>query len=448
MVNDQKGSRDPKSIKYTGYPLDRFMLRAGVAVLICFGVVLEAGRAGNWPGWRGPTGLGYTDENDLVLTWDAKSGQNILWKTLLHGGSKKNPEFSSPGWSSPIVWGDRVFLTTSVWAAELTEKERRATIAAQHVLCFQVTDGKLLWDTLVPSGKCLVNNFYHGYTVPTPVTDGEYVFALFGSGIIAALDFDGKIIWQEELPRLRDVDGGLCSSPILYDDTVIIPSIADAGLRALNKATGKVKWQQQSRDRNTMSTPALIRIKGSMQLIHYAGGIQALDPGTGELIWFCRGVTSGQSSPMFASGLLYTDAGRGGQFANVVDATGTADVSKTHVKWKAKASTAAGSSAIVIGDYIYRSCDPGLIRCRELATGEIIYEERTAKICPGASPIACPDGRIYFASPSRSYVIKAGSKFELLASNDLDDGHYTTPAVSAGRLFIKGKSYLWCIGKK
>jgi outer membrane protein assembly factor BamB len=430
-----------------------YALRAGMMTLAltgCFLVIPTLTRAGDWPGWRGPTGLGYTDEKDLPLVWDGKTGKNILWKTLVHGGRKANPEFSSPGWSSPIVWHDRIFLTTSVWPAELkTDKERRQVIPAQHVLCFQTSDGKQLWDTVVPSGKCLVDNFYHGYTVPTPVTDGKHVFALFGSGVLAALDFDGGITWREELPRLKDIDGGVCSSPILYEDTVIIVGIDNTGLRALEKETGKVRWEQKTRDRNRMPTPALIRVGDKTQLIHYAGGIQALDPTTGDLLWFCRGVTSAQSSPVFGNGLLYTDAGRGGDSCNAVDATGKGDVSKTNVKWKAKTKTAAASSAVVVGEHVYRSSDPGMITCRELATGALVYEERTPKLSPSASPIACADGRIYFASSEKSYVIKAGPKFELLATNDLGDGpDYTTPAVSDGRLFIKGKSYLWCIGMK
>jgi outer membrane protein assembly factor BamB len=424
----------------------RRVVLTAVAALVL--VAANMTQAGNWPGWRGPTGLGYTSEKDLPLTWNGKTGENVLWKTLLHGGRKSNPEFSSPGWSSPIVWHDRVFLTTSVWPGGLTEKERRQSIPAQHVLCFRVSDGKPLWDTVVPSGKCLVDNFYHGYTVPTPVTDGKHVFALFGSGVLAALDFDGRIVWREELPRLKDVDGGVCSSPILHKDTIIIVGIADTGLRALEKATGKLKWEQKTRDRNRMATPALIRIGDRTQLIHYAGGIQGLDPATGELLWFCRGVTSSQSSPVFGSNLLYTDAGRGGRYCNAVDATGKGDVSKTHVKWQEKVTTAAGSSAIVVGEYVYRASEPAMIKCRKLATGALVYEERTQKISPSASPIACPDGRIYFASSSRSYVIRVGPEFKLLATNDLDDGpDYTTPAVSSGRLFIKGKSYLWCIGK-
>jgi outer membrane protein assembly factor BamB len=438
--------------------MTRFAPRAGGTALLLTALLLvlsAACQAGDWPGWRGPTGLGYTDEKDLPLTWDGKSGKNVLWKTMLHGGRKRNPEFSSPGWSSPIVWGDRIFLTTSVWPEGQAEKERRASIAEQHVLCIRASDGKELWDTVIPSGKILVNNFYHGYTVPTPVTDGKHVFALFGSGILVSLDFDGKIVWQQELPRQKDVDGGMCSSPILYKDTIIIVSLINTtGLRALDKETGKVKWEQKFTDRkllsqNTMATPALIKIGDQLQLIHHAGGIQASDPATGELLWYCRGITAGQSSPVFGANLLYTDAGRGGTNCNVVDVTGKGDVSKTHVKWQAKTKTAAGSSAIVVGDYLYRSCDPGLILCRKLADGEEVYAERAAGISPSASPIACPDGRIYFASSNKSYVIKAGPKYEVLAVNALDDGpDYTTPAVSNGRLFIKGKSYLWCIGTK
>jgi outer membrane protein assembly factor BamB len=139
----------------------------------------------------------------------------------------------------------------------------------------------------------------------------------------------------------------VCSSPILYEDTIIVVGIGMPGLRALDKQTGKVKWEQKTKERNAMSTPALVRIQDKIQLIHFAGGIQGLDPATGDLLWFCRGVTAGQSSPVFASGLIYADAGRGGNNCNAVDATGKGDVSKTHVKWQAKGTTAAGSSAIL-----------------------------------------------------------------------------------------------------
>jgi outer membrane protein assembly factor BamB len=409
-------------------------------------------RAGDWPCWRGPTGLGYTDEKDLPLVWDGKSGKNVIWKTPLVGGGPK-AEFSSPGHSCPIVWRDRVFITTAIWPAEMTQEERRKTINEHHVLGFQANDGKQLWDTVVPAGKCVVDNFYHGYAVPTPATDGKRIFALFGSGVLACLDFDGKIIWREELPRSKDTDGGTCSSPVLYEELVIIPGLGNDGLRAYEKSSGKLKWEQKTRDRNRMATPLLLRSGAKAQLIHLAGGVQALDPASGELLWSCRNVPVGSSSPAFGGGLLYTDSGRGGKTAALVDPSGSGDVTKTHMKMQIQGVPGgAGSSAIIVDKYVYRGSEPGKILCWELATGELMYEERALKLSPCASPIATADGRIYIAGPVKSYVFKAGPKFEQLAVNDLESGggsqDYTTMAVSNGRLYFKGRNFLWCVGEK
>lgn len=421
----------------------RFCVQSIVALVL---VAQGASWAGDWPGWRGPTGMGFADEKGLPLTWDGKTGRNVLWKTLLHGGAKANPEFASPGWSSPIVWRGHVFLTTATFPKGMPEKERRGSIAEHHVLCFRASDGAQLWDTAVPAGKIVVDNFYHGYAVPTPATDGMRVYALFGSGVLAALDFEGKLVWREELPHLKDTDRGVCSSPVLFEDSVIVPGLQDMGLRALDKRTGKVKWEQKSKQRNTMSTPVLIRILGKMQLIHYAGGVQGLDPASGDILWTCKAPTS-QSSPVYGGGLLYADGGRGGQLGVAIDPTGKGDVSKTHVKWETRVEGMAGSSAIIVGEYVYRGSGQDFLRCFDVKSGELVYEEKTPRITPSASPISTPEGRIYFAGPGKSYVIKAGPKYENLAINDLNDGeNYTTPAISDGRIFIKGKSYLWCIG--
>ena len=409
-----------------------------------------AAAASDWPGWRGPTGLGYTDEKDLPLTWSAKTGDNILWKTLLHGGRQKKQDFTSPGWSSPIVWKGRVFITTATFPPGLDQQERKGVIAEHHVLCFDVKDGRQLWDTVVPPGKLvtLVENVYQGYAVPTPCTDGTLVFALFGSGVLAALDFQGKIVWREELPRLRDTDQGVCSSPILHEDTVIIPGLQDKGLRALDKRTGKLKWEQNINPRNTFTTPALIRVKGRLQLIHYSGVIMGCDPTNGLILWTCR-APSGQSSPVFGDGWLYADEGSGGQKGAAIDPTGAGDVSKTHVRWESRVEGVAGSSAIYVDGHIYRSSGRNFIRCWSMKTGELVHEISAPRITRSASPIATPDGRLYWASAGRSYVLKATPKLEVLATNDLDDGaDYTSAAVSAGRIYIKGISHLWCIGKK
>jgi outer membrane protein assembly factor BamB len=429
--------------------MNDFALRLSMISAVC-AVLLSAGpgSAGDWPGWRGPTGLGYCDEKDLPLTWNGKSGENILWKVTLHGGAKQNPEMNSPGWSCPIVARDRVFITTAVWKFGLSAEERKKIIPEHHVLCYQAEDGKQLWDTLVPPGKCVVDNHYHGYAVSTPVTDGAHVFVQFGSGVVAALDFEGIIVWREELPLKREIDGGICSSPILHEDCLIVSGIANPALRALDKKTGKLKWEQTVKESNRMATPALLTIGSRLQLIHMAGGVEGIDPNTGEVLWKCR-APGGQSSPVFGAGLIYTDSGRGGNEGAAVDPTGKGDVSKTHVKWKVRVTAPAGSSGIVVGDYLYRACNSDILRCWKMADGELVYEKRLQKISPSTSPIATADGRIYLAGSGRSYVIKAGPTCEILAENDLNEGDpYATPAVSGGRIFIKGKSFLWCIGKK
>ena len=406
--------------------------------------------ASDWPGWRGPTGLGCCDEKDLPLTWNGKTGDNILWKALLQGGARKDQEMTQPGWSCPIVWKDRVFIITCMFPEGLTHKERRSIIADHHVLCFDTKDGKQLWDTLIPPGKIvtLVSNIYHGYAVSTPVTDGKHVYALFCSGVLVCLDFQGKIVWREELPKLKDEEPGICSSPILFEDSVIVPGLQHKGLRALYKKDGKVKWEQETKFRNTMATPAVIRIGDKLQLIHYAGGIQGLDPATGELLWNCKAPSS-QSSPVFGNGLLYADHGRGGEIGAAIDPIGKGDLSKTNVKWETRVKGVAGSSAIAVDGYLYRSTGSSLIRSWSLKNGEPVDEINAPRITPSASPVATPDGRIYWANPGKSYVIKANPKLEVLATNDLDDGHdFTTAAFSNGRIYIKGRSYLWCIGKK
>jgi outer membrane protein assembly factor BamB len=426
-----------------------FTIGIRMAVVGWLGTLLiaRASLADDWPAWRGPTGQGHTSEKDLPLVWNAKTGKNVLWKATLHVGARNNPDMTSPGWSCPIVWRERVFLATAIWKPEIKDqKERRKIIAEHHVLCFRTEDGKPLWDTVVPQGKCLVDNVYHGYAVPTPVTDGKHVFALFDSGVLTALDFDGKIIWREELPLKREVDGGICASLVLHDDSVILSGIANPVLRAHYKQTGKLKWEQKGREHNRMATPALLRIAGRLQLIHMAAGVQGLDPDTGELLWSCR-APSGLSSPVYGEGLIYTDSGRGGRTGAAVDPTGKGNVSKTHVKWQIDVTAPAGSSGIVVGPYLYRACNNDILRCWKMATGELVYEKRLPRISPSTSPIATADGRIYFASSGRSYVIEAGPECKILATNDLDERDpFVTPAVSGERIFIKGKSYLWCIG--
>jgi outer membrane protein assembly factor BamB len=411
-------------------------------------LVASSAQADNWPGWRGPTGMGYTHEKDLPLTWDGKTKENLLWKAPLVGGI---------GWSSPIVWGDRVFVTTSV---KQSAKEQNDKLIPEHwVSCFQVADGKEIWRTSVPPGPIWRGNVY---AVPTPVTDGKLIFCWFGSAVYTALDFDGKIVWRHELPGPvpQHVDG-LLTSPILFEDTVIrvLNAEQSAGkgfLQALDKKTGKVKWEKKlDRGYRCNATPIILPIDGKLQLVLTSSSVsEGLNPVNGETIWSCRfgGVNS---SPAYGSGLFYLD-----NFitrtAMAVDPSGKGDITKTHVKWTVKAM-GEWSSPVVCGDFVYRTKNPDLLQCLKLSTGEAMYSERLAGLNVLVSPIVTPDERIYILTPGKSYVIKAGPKLEVLAINELR-GHGnagSSPAVSDGRIFVRDHepmgslpAHLYCVGKK
>jgi len=402
-------------------------------------------QAGDWPGWRGPKGMGIADEDGLPLTWNAKSGENILWKAPLPGTDGKAKLDHNQ--SSPIVWRERVFVCMVFWPEGVAQSE----FPEHHVACYAVKDGRQLWGVKVPPGPWKLKDLRGGYSAPTPCTDGERVYALFGSSILAALDFDGKLVWKKEItPFAWDVAIG--TSPVLYRDTVLV--LADgtdpkiSRLIAFDAKTGDIKWERKRPDSGfSHSTPVLVEVKGKQQLlVSSSNALQGLDPADGKPIWwaFNKGDVP---TPVLASGLVYSVDGRGGP-GIAVDPTGEGDVSKTKVKWRSAQIPEGYSSAVVVNEHIYRVHNPGILKCWKLATGEMVYSERLpAGVDQAASPFATPEGRIYFASGGKTAVIAAGAKFELLGLNDLGDPCRASAAVAGGRIYIKGGKFLWCIGK-
>ena len=402
----------------------------------------------NWPRFRGPTGLGYTKEGDLPLIWGGPDNENVLWKAPLKG----------QGHASPIVWGELVFGCTAHWPP--TVRERKKVIPEQHVICYQATDGKMLWDALVPPGPWMRTDFRSGpgggYAAATPATDGNMVYCAFGSSVLAALDFRGKIVWCKEiLPYAFDVTLG--SSPILYEDTVILfcamTQKSDSRVVAFDKTSGKVKWQVKLVDTDFgHSTPVLISVNTKPQMLLLASGmkesekaLQSLDPTNGELLWWCRG-EGDAASPAYDSGLVYFDSGRGGPGV-ALDPTGSGDVSETHIRWTIRQMGQALSSPIIVDKHLYRLHTPGILKCWELATGRQVYSEQVKGISSTwASPIVDPNGHLFFANAGKSYVIQAGPTFRVLAVNDLGDGNHPSPAVGKSRMFLVGMKNVYCIG--
>jgi len=401
--------------------------------------VSNLGLAGNWPGWRGPTGVGSTDETNLPLTWDGKKGENIVWKVPLKG---------TTGHSSPIVWGDRVFITTA--ARQNREQESAKEVPEHHLACYQVSDGKLVWKTQIPQGKEPMG--YAIYAVPTPVTDGKMIYCWFGSAVIAAVDWDGKLVWRQDRSGPFNLNPGICSSLALHEDLVYLLVDGARGLgylQALDKKTGEVKWEQKrAKMGHNNSSPILLPINGKAQLIIAGSNVlQGLDPASGEPIWWCKSVGFGQT-PVYGSGLLYADRG-GNELAVCVDPTGKGDVTASHIKWQNKKSPGDYSSPVIAGEYLFKVHKEGVVGCYKLATGELLYTGNLDGVSKLASPFATADGRVYFVSTGKSYVLKAGPTLETIGGGNLNGwGNGSSPAVSGGRIFVRDFEFLWCIGKK
>jgi outer membrane protein assembly factor BamB len=420
--------------------LARALLMCGLSTFL----PIEA-NAENWPSFRGPNGMGQSAERDLPTTWDAKSGENIVWQVPLRPTvAEGKPDFNQ---SSPIVWNDRVIVTTAHWTKDGSQKE----IPAQHVTCYATADGRELWDTPIPAGPWTLSDLRGGYAAPTPATDGERIYVAFGSATLAALDMDGKVLWQKPIENHASIDVTFASSPVVFENLVIL--LADKNnkhstLTAYDGKSGDVVW---TKARPTVafnhSTPTFATVEGKPQMFVAASNVlQALDPKSGEVIWSCS--TPGDvTSPVYHEGRVYTDSGRGGP-GLCVDVSGKGDVTESHVKWRIGNIPEGLASPVIAAGYLFRTHNPGVVEVTRWSDGKQAYSARLAGVSMQASPIATADGLVYFASGGQSVVIRPGEKLEIVAKSDLGDSNAASPAVANGRIYIKGTKRLYCIGKK
>ena len=427
--------------------MSNFLRSQLVPILVClFMLHPSTHHAEEWPQFRGPSGGGISSKTELPLTWGGTKNENILWSTELLG----------EGISSPIVWKDKIFVVSASRKADDEKADRK--FPEQYVACYDTQEGKLQWKTVVPTGpwkRGHTGRTGGGLASCTPTTDGERVYALFGSSILVALDLSGKIVWKQELtPHNYDVE--MATSPILFEKNVLVFCGMTGGSRlvAFDRATGEIAWDKSLKDTGYgHNTPLIIQVKDKPQMILMGAGlgtaknaIQGFDPRTGERLWWAAGKGE-TASPALAKGFVFCDSGRGG-VAKLIDPSGTGDVTNTHVKWEATI-TQGLSSPLVIGNHIYRLHDNKTFSCWEVDSGKKLYQERVDALSSNwASPIADATGRIYLASGGTSLVLEAGAEFKVLATNKLNDTNHSSPAVANGRMYLLGSKRLYAIGKK
>jgi outer membrane protein assembly factor BamB len=400
--------------------------------------------AADWPGFRGPQGTGISPEHGLPVKWGPE--ENLAWKTKLPG----------PGASSPIAWGDRVFVTCFTGYGGADRKSGDQSQLRRHLVCLERTSGKILWQADVPA-KLPETDWtsqvsQHGYATSTPTTDGERVYVFFGQTGVFAFDFNGKQLWQADVGHYRNTFG-TGSSPTLCGSRLIVNATVESGrLVALDRASGKVLWRVKMAD-DCWSTPLVVSVPGgSQELVFNApSALLGLDPEDGKELWRCEFPEPRNVSvtPVVKDGIIYCmGTGNLGRVFLAVRAGGRGDVTKTHLLWRQKIG-ATNCSPILVGDYLYffsmRAC------CLRADTGAIVFQEPLAGLGPEyPSPVAA-DGRIYLVTRrGNGYVLAAKDRLEVLANNDLGDtsGFVASPAISRGHLFIRSNEYLYCIGTK
>jgi outer membrane protein assembly factor BamB len=423
-------------------------------------VTLTVG-ATNWPQWRGPGGMGISTEKNLPVEWSAT--KNIKWKTPIAGRAH----------SSPVVWGNRVFLTTAIEGPVVAgakavqhmigDKEflHPDSIGADRkqtfkVICLNASNGKVLWEQTAFEGTPYDNRHRKSsFAASTPATDGKMVYAFFGTEGLYAYDMNGKLQWKAELGKLGTVGMGTGTSPILHENFVIVQCDEENGaasfIVAVDKKTGKEVWRSPRKVQVSWATPILVTTAKRSELI--ASGtesIVAYDPATGKELWRHKGVESNAiPSPVANQDMVFVSAGFPAKIAMAIRLGQSGDLTgSTNVAWKYAKGTAYVPSPILYGDYLYLTTDRGILTCLDAKTGEVKYEGGRIPIPATftASPVAF-DGKILLTSEDGdTFIVKAGPKHEILGTNSVGEPVYASPAISDRKIFIRGENNIYCIG--
>lgn len=389
--------------------------------------------AQNWPRFRGPGGRGISTLTDLPVEWDAASGKGILWKTAT----------PLPGNNSPIVWGDRVFLSGA------TEEKR-------EVYCFDAKSGQILWQQEVPgtpqsTGKPPEVMEDTGFAASTMATDGRRAYAIFANGDVAAFDFAGKLAWSRSLGIPKN-SYGHAASLTTYQDRLIVsldqggPKDGLSKLLALDAATGKTVWEAKREVPNSWTSPIVIEAGGRTQIVTAADPwVIAYDAADGKEIWRAKCLKQDVGpSPAFAGGIVYV----ANEFPclSAIRADGQGDVTDTHILWEGEDGLPDTASPLATEEHVYVLASYGMLTCYEAKEGEMLWEQEFDAEFTASPSMA--GGKLYLVGKEgKCWVVEPGKEEgKTVGEGDLGEECVTSPAFQPGRIYLRGKEHLFCIG--
>jgi outer membrane protein assembly factor BamB len=400
--------------------------------LLLFLLLVPVNAGADWPGWRGPAGLGISSEKNLPTKWSAS--ENVRWKVPLQG----------IGVSTPIVWQDHVFVTAS--EGRLNDR--------LLVMAFDRKTGRSLWQARFFASS--QPEWYFppgGMAIPTPATDGQRLYALFGTGDLVGLDFAGNPVWirslAEEFGPFRN-RWGMAASPILVGDllVVLVDHFSQSYLLGVDARTGTTRWKTD-RDANVnWSSPLPVAVNGKTQLVvSGTKKVKGYDAGTGKEIWSIDGMQEQCiPTPVAENGIVYAVSGRKGQTLAIRLDSARGELTDKHVAWSSIRGAPNIPSGLCLGGHYYLVDDEGFATCFDARTGAEIWRERLGGRFH-ASPVAA-DGKVYYTNMQGLITVaRAGPKFEVLAKNNLGETVIASPVIAHGQVFIRGERYLYCIAE-
>jgi outer membrane protein assembly factor BamB len=383
-----------------------------------------------WSRWRGPSGQGLVAGGGFTDTWSAT--ENVLWRKTVPGR----------GNSSPIVWRDRIFLTTAY------DDGRRVS-----VLAYRRADGGPLWETFLPPGRAGSSHYKNGHASATPATDGERVYASFGGRGLMAVDLDGAIVWQRDIGPI-DAYHGTAGSPLVYRDRLILyqDQFSDSFIAAFDARNGRTLWRTNRHANAGWGTPVAVRVGDRDEIIvNGQRTVIAYDPDSGHELWRCSGSNEEViPTPVVGHGLVFCSSGRAGPTL-AIRPGGHGDVTRTHLMWSSPRGSPFVPSPILYGEYLYMVNDmASIVTCFDATTGRNVWQGRIGVAQRegfSASPVAV-DGKIFFTNDEgETFVLRAGSMFELLHVNRIGEATLASPALVDGHWYIRTERSLVSVGR-